>query len=183
MVPAVALGHPFPFRRCYRNQAEFTVPRRPSFASLRLWVVPAPSAAVRRRNISPYTPLRRPFWDGAAAVDILCCVQASAACSTGAPMANSSAHCSHAGGGDIWAGTRRLCRAAAMGLRGLHAHMRLCFGWHARSFRQSRRSTGNAGSLGSLAGELPCTDGREQKKKKKDFLTSGSHGSLQENPK
>ncbi|XP_051177334.1 uncharacterized protein [Lolium perenne] len=52
----------------------------------------------------------------------------------------------------VWAGARRLRRAAATGLRRLRARLRLCFGWAAPALRRrsSPRRAGNGFRYGRL---------------------------------
>jgi hypothetical protein len=45
----------------------------------------------------------------------------------------------------VWAGARRLRRAAATGLRRLRARIRLCFGWAAPALRRRSSSSRRAG--------------------------------------
>uniref|UniRef100_A0ACD6A2N3 Uncharacterized protein n=1 Tax=Avena sativa TaxID=4498 RepID=A0ACD6A2N3_AVESA len=45
----------------------------------------------------------------------------------------------------VWAGARRLRRAAATGLRRLRARLRLCFGWAAPALRRRSSSSRRAG--------------------------------------
>ena len=53
----------------------------------------------------------------------------------------------------VWAGARRLRRAAATGLRRLRARIRLCFGWAAPALR--RRSSPRRAGHGFRYGRLP----------------------------
>ncbi|KAF7075914.1 hypothetical protein CFC21_080645 [Triticum aestivum] len=54
----------------------------------------------------------------------------------------------------VWAGARRLRRAAAKGLRRLRARIRLCFGWAAPALRR-RSSPRRGGVHGFRYGRLP----------------------------
>ncbi|KAF7045333.1 hypothetical protein CFC21_054449 [Triticum aestivum] len=53
----------------------------------------------------------------------------------------------------VWAGARRLRRAAAKGLRRLRARIRLCFGWAAPALR--RRSSPRRAGHGFRYGRIP----------------------------
>jgi hypothetical protein len=126
---------------------------RPSFASMWLWVIPARSAAARCRRMSPCPQLRRRFWDGAVAVDLRCCVQASAACITGVYHGWSPN-----GSRQRALEPRRRGRCLGHGVpptpSGGHGapppprHLRLCFGWDAPELQRCSSSR-------TLTGELP----------------------------
>ncbi|CAM0877530.1 unnamed protein product [Alopecurus aequalis] len=63
----------------------------------------------------------------------------------------------------VWAGARRLRRAAATGLRRLRARIRLCFGWAAPALRRrSGSSSSRRAGHGFRYGRLHRTAGKAQ---------------------
>uniref|UniRef100_A0ACD5WFK7 Uncharacterized protein n=1 Tax=Avena sativa TaxID=4498 RepID=A0ACD5WFK7_AVESA len=54
----------------------------------------------------------------------------------------------------VWAGARRLRRAAATGLRRLRARLRLCFGWAAPALRRRSSSSSRRAGHGFRYGRL-----------------------------